>query len=277
MNLERLLPFLRCISCGGNLRHDDERLICPGCGQSFPLINTIPVLLQTDNEEKVWEDYFRELSKKRGDTAAANSYFSPKNFNFVRENLSRLIGEVKNLAILDVGCGTGHFSQSLVKDNLVVGVDISLEMLTWAQRKGLSAVQSSGKRLPFEKESFELVIANNVIQSLKEGRLFIHELARVTKPGARIIVSSTNGENFALGFFKIIEKRKYRHLRVYTAEEIRQFFLSAGCQVESFLFLHFPFGKVRRVRGEEILHFFNRHLATTFAIEAVKPQDYRDE
>ncbi len=277
MNLERLLPFLRCISCGGNLRHDDQRLICLGCDQSYPLINAIPVLLQADSEEKVWEDYFRELSKKRGDTAAANSYFSLKNFNFVRGNLSRLIGEVKNLAILDVGCGTGHFSGSLAKNNLVAGVDISLEMLAYAQKKGLSVVQSSGKRLPFEKGSFELVIANNVIQSFKEGRPFIHELVRVTKPGARIIVSSSNGENFTLSFFKIIEKRKYRHLRVYAAEELRQFFLSAGCQVESVLFLHFPFGKARRVRGNETLHFFNRHLATTIAVEAVKPQDYRDD
>lgn len=277
MNLERLLPFLRCISCGSNLRPDGQRLVCLGCGRSYPLINAIPVLLQTDAEEKVWEDYFRELSITKGDTAAANSYFSMKNFNFVRDNLLRLIGEVENLSILDVGCGTGHFSQSLAKNNLVVGADISLELLAYAQRKGLSVVQSSGKRLPFERGSFELVIANNVIQSLQEGSPFIRELVRVTKPRGKIIASSSNSENFTLSFFKIIEKRKYRHLRVYSARELKQFFLSAGCQVESVVFLHFPFGKVRRIRGSETLHFFNRHLATTLAVEAVKLQDDQDE
>jgi len=273
MNLERLLPFLRCISCGGSLRRDNQRLSCLGCSREYPLIENIPMMLQKDAEENVWEDYFRQLTGKKGDREAANSYFSLKNFNLVRRSVLELVGEAKDLAILDVGCGTGHLMQSLTSQNLVVGVDISFAMLTYAQSKGFLVVRSSGKKLPFESARFELVTAINVLQSLKEGGILIGELVRVTKPGGRLIVGTPNGQNLTLGLFKTLEKKKYQHLGVYTAEELKDYFRSAGCSVESVFFLHYPFGKVRRVAGDKPAKFLNKRLATGLVVEVRKAED----
>jgi len=237
------------------------------------LADDIPVMLREDPEDKTWEDYFRRVSEKMGDSEAANSYISRKNFHFVRHQLLRFIGRIRDEAILDVGCGTGHFSQSLARDNLLVGVDISLEMLVYARRKGLAVVQSSGKKLPFEAASFELVIANNVIQSIQAGGPFVSELGRVTKPEGRLIVTTTNGQNLSLAFFKAIERRKYAHLKTYTAEEIRSYFWAAKCPVESVLFLFFPFGLARQVGTNEPLGALNKRLATTLAVEGRKPEE----
>ncbi|MDH7512861.1 MAG: methyltransferase domain-containing protein [Clostridiales bacterium] len=273
MNLDRLLPILRCLNCGGRLSQDGRLLACQRCGERFPLADDIPVMLREDTEDRAWEDYFRRVSEKMGDSEAANSYVSLKNFHFVRNQLLRFIGSVKGQAVLDVGCGTGHFSQSLARDNLLVGVDVSLDMLVYARQKGLAVVQSSGKKLPFEAVSFDLVIANNVIQSIQAGEPFINELSRVTRPGGRLIVSATNGQNLSLVFFRVIEKRKYAHLKTYTAEEIRNYLGAARCHVEAVLFLFFPFGFARHVRANEPPGALNRHLATTLAVEGRKPKE----
>jgi ubiquinone/menaquinone biosynthesis C-methylase UbiE len=228
-------------------------------------------MLQTDAEEKVWESYFHELTQARGDAEAANSYFNVRSFRIVKENLLRLIGEVRNRRILDVGCGTGHFSQSLGQDNLLVGIDVSLDMAVYARRKGLHTVQSSGKKLPFADGSFALVIANNVIQSFRDGAPLVAELARVAEPGGRIILSATNGENLALAFFRLAERRKYKHLRVYSAGRLRRLLSEAGLNVQSMLFFYFPAGRVYRIAGGARAGFLPRRLSATVAVEAVKP------
>jgi ubiquinone/menaquinone biosynthesis C-methylase UbiE len=272
MDPDRLLIFLRCISCGVSLKLEGDKLACRACGREYPLIDNIPAMLSPDAEEKVWENYFGRLTRRKGDHEAANSYFSLKNFELVRSSVLGLIGKARGLSILDVGCGTGHLLHSLAGKNQVVGVDISLTMLTFARSKGFFVVQSSGKKLPFETGGFELVTAINVLQSLKEGNVLTDELVRVTKPGGRIIVSTPNGQNLAMGLFKILEKKKYRHLGVYTAEELKGYFRSAGCKVESVLFLHYPLGKASRVPGDEAARFLDRRLATGLVVEAVKTQ-----
>lgn len=273
MNLDRVLPILRCLGCGGRLSQEGRLLVCLRCGERFPLADDIPVMLRKDPEDMTWENYFRRLSEKMGDSEAANSYVSRKNFRFVRDRLLHFIGRVRGQVILDVGCGTGHFSQSLGRDNLLVGVDISLEMLVYARKKGLAVVQSSGKRLPFEAASFDLIIANNIIQSIQAGGPFVSELGRVTKPGGRLIVAAPNGQNLSLAFFRVIERRKYVHLKTYTAEEIRSFFGAAQCPVESVLFFFFPFGLARHVWANEPLGALNKRLATALAVEGRKPKE----
>ncbi len=269
-NVERLQPLLRCLGCGGKLELRKESLACLGCGAAYPVINDIPVLLERNEEEKTWEEYFDRKGSEIGDREAANSYISRRNFRFVRKHLLRLTGEVSGQTILDVGCGTGHFSQSLAGANFLVGVDISLEMAGLAAGKGLAVVKSSAKRLPFAGRSFDLVIANNVVQSFKDSRPLCFELVRVAKPGGRIILSSTNGENWSLGLFRLIEKKKYRRLGLHTAESLKQGLQSAGAAVRSVLFLHYPIGIVRMRPAGEVFPRADRRLASTIALEAVK-------
>jgi len=270
MNTQRLLPLLRCLRCGERLESFGRLLKCGRCGASFPVIKDIPVLLERDDEEKIWEDYFDRLGGKRGDRETANSYFSRRNFLFVRRQLLKLVGEVSGLPVLDVGCGTGHFSQSLAAANFLVGVDISLEMAGHALSKGLAVTQSSGRRLPFAAGCFALVIANNVVQSFKDSQPLIHELVRVAKPGGRIILSATNGQNISLKFFRLAERKKYGHLGLHHADGLRRALQAAGAAVQSVLFLYYPIGKARISPGDRAFSLADRLLSSTVALEAVK-------
>ncbi|MEW6457430.1 MAG: methyltransferase domain-containing protein [Acidobacteriota bacterium] len=268
---EKLISILKCIECEQKLIYEDANLKCTKCNKTYRVIDDIPLMLKSDQQNMRWEDYFREISKKEGDTEAANTYFSVKNFNFLKDNILKLIGNVESLSILDVGCGTGHFSQSLSKNNFLVGIDISLEMLMFAKRKGFDVIQSSGEKLPVEDNSFDMVVSNNVMQLVKDGKTFIEELLRVAKPGGRIIVSTINGQNITLNLFRIIERKIYENLRVYTGDEIKQYFLHNGGFIKSALFLYFPFGKAKLAEGNKELNFFEKFISTSFAVEAIKP------
>ena len=271
MSQQRLFSLLRCLECGERLSHGEEKLICAGCGETYPLRDGIPVMVRKDSEDALWEDYFCRVSSRMGDTEAANRYFSRGNFRFVRRHLLELIGPVKGQTILDAGCGTGHFAAALTPDHLVVGVDISLAMLGFARKKGLAVVQASAKKLPFDANTFDLVIANNVIQSIREGAAFVRELHRVTRPGGKVMVSTTNGANPSLKILRPFERKKHGQLEVYSLDDLTRFCTMAHLTVELMLFLFYPFGLANRIKGDSRPRLLERRFSTSLAILASKP------
>lgn len=271
MNFGELVAILRCLDCSGALGARESGLICPRCGRAYPVVEGIPVMLEADAEVEVWQGYFRRRAVTLGDSESANSYFNLRSFRIVRDNLLKLLGRPEGLPILDIGCGTGHFSRPLAETNRLVGVDISFEMAAFARKKGLSAVQSTGKKLPFAPDTFALVIANNVIQSFREGGPFMAEAARVLRPGGRLILSATNGRNLAMAVLRRFERSKYEHLGAYSAAELRRLLRQAGLNVLSLLFFYFPQGTVAKIPGHGRIGFLGDRFASTVAVEAAKP------
>ena len=206
-------------------------------------------MMEDAAEAGVWQEYFRLRAETRGDTESANSYFNLRSFRIVRDNLLKLVGRPRGQSILDIGCGTGHFSRSLAEANRLAGVDISLEMAAFARNKGLAAVRSTGTKLPFAAETFGLVIANNVIQSFREGGPFVAEAARVLRPGGRLIISATNGRNLAMAVLRRFERNKYEHLGVYSAAGLGGLLRQAGLSIGSLLFSIFPRERYPGSRG----------------------------
>ncbi len=80
--------------------------------------------------------------------------------------------------ILDVGCGDGFVTNRLPKDRDVTGLDISMEALS---RVKCNTKQGSILELPFQKNSFDLVMCNDVLEHLTESERIraIREISRV--------------------------------------------------------------------------------------------------
>jgi ubiquinone/menaquinone biosynthesis C-methylase UbiE len=99
--------------------------------------------------------------------------------------------------VLDAGCGTGYGSAELaLSAAAVTGVDISAEAIEYASASypipGLQFLKSSCAAIPLPPESFDLVVAFEVIEHLTEYRAFIDEAARVLTREGLFIVSSPN-------------------------------------------------------------------------------------
>jgi len=104
---------------------------------------------------------------------------------------------VRSKRVLDAGCGAGYGAARLAASaRQVVALDSALEPLLDGAAKyksrGLSFLQGDGARLPFRDESFEAVVAFEVIEHLEEWALLLREAGRVLIPGGQLIISTPN-------------------------------------------------------------------------------------
>ena len=99
--------------------------------------------------------------------------------------------------VLDLGCGDGLFSKILFEDKTDCGVDITLDFLKKAKRKGSFHLgcQSDATELPFKDNSFNSVISNCVIEHIDNIDRLFQEVNRILKPGG-IFVFTTHTHQY---------------------------------------------------------------------------------
>jgi ubiquinone/menaquinone biosynthesis C-methylase UbiE len=87
--------------------------------------------------------------------------------------------------ILEVGCGTGHFTRWFNEQGLQgVGLDVSSLMLTEAIRLGSSrCLQGNALELPFPNKAFDLVSLITTLEFISEPGRGVTEALRVARGG----------------------------------------------------------------------------------------------
>ena len=114
--------------------------------------------------------------------------------------------------ILEIGVGTGISLPFYSKDTRLVGADISEDMLEVARKRveklRLTNVESievgDAENLQFDDASFDVVVAQYVISACPNPHKALDEIARVTKPGGEIVITTRQGAE--RGLRKGIEK-----------------------------------------------------------------------
>ncbi|MEW6364946.1 MAG: methyltransferase domain-containing protein [Acidobacteriota bacterium] len=103
--------------------------------------------------------------------------------------------------VADVGTGTGFMIAGLAPlAAKVFGFDESPEMLAIA-RKNLAAfrnvqlLEAPGQHLPVEDTSFDAVLASMYLHHAPEPPIAIAEMARVLKPGGRLVIVDADRHN----------------------------------------------------------------------------------
>ena len=104
---------------------------------------------------------------------------------------------VQGKRVLDAGCGTGYGSAELAQSAAeVTGVDIAADAIEYASANyplpGLRFLESSCTAVPFPPQSFDVLVAFEVIEHLTNYRAFLDETARVLTREGLFIVSSPN-------------------------------------------------------------------------------------
>jgi ubiquinone/menaquinone biosynthesis C-methylase UbiE len=98
--------------------------------------------------------------------------------------------------ILDLGCGTGIVARTL-RDRLgggarVSGVDVNAQMIAKARSiaPAIEWFEGNATALPFADRSFDVVLAQQVLQFVPDRTAALREIKRVLAPGGRVVIST---------------------------------------------------------------------------------------
>ncbi len=101
--------------------------------------------------------------------------------------------EARDLQILDLGCRDGALSAAYLDGNQVIGVDVDRAALAKAERRGLETAWADvDEPLPFPDESFDVVVAAEVLEHLRLPERALTEAMRVLRPGGLLVGSVPN-------------------------------------------------------------------------------------
>lgn len=182
--------------------------------------------------------------------------------------------------VLDAGCGTGYGAVELARTAVsVIALDISYDAIGHARSDyaapNLRFVQASCTAMPFRSSSFDLIVAFEVIEHLRNWPDLIQEVRRLLAPGGQWIVSTPNSSYYAVS--RGITGPNPYHQHEFSFEEfrdeLRKVFphvsLFVQNHVEGFVFqpVTLPTATEARVEGDanspEDSHFFLAVCALT--------------
>lgn len=122
---------------------------------------------------------------------------NPRTTQAVRALLSDL--DWSRARVADVGAGRGHFSAVLGEELRTRGLEPAQHLLPCDRHPeafqyaplACARVASDG-RLPYADESCDAVVSIEVVEHVEDQFAFLRELARIARPGARVIVTTPN-------------------------------------------------------------------------------------
>ena len=143
----------------------------------------------------------------------------------------RLLGPFSGSELaLDSGCGTGALAFALAEHvGEAVGVDQREDYLEAARAnapKNVRFVQGDAMSLPFEYGSFDIAGCLRILHHVRRPELAVSELARVTRPGGRVLIVDQLGSVDPLCSLELDRFERLRdpsHTRLLPDADIRGF------------------------------------------------------
>ena len=174
----------------------------------------------------------------------------------LRREILQLTAPLERAKVLEIGCGTGVFLQSLADEpNLeLLGSEIYLRGLKSARARNSSVeyVQLDASDIPFEAE-FDVVGAFDVIEHIDDDISVLRGICQALKPGGHALITVPQHQFLWSSLDELVH-----HKRRYGRKELMDKARQAGLEVRfvsSFLFMLFPLMLLSRLldrgRGQE--------------------------
>lgn len=131
---------------------------------------------------------------------------NPARLGYLRETLTghfacdpRSLKPFRGLRVLDIGCGGGLISEPMARLGAeVTGIDASEANIAVARAHARNADleidyrQASAEELEASRETFDAVLALEVVEHVSDVDAFLAAAARLVRPGGAIVVSTLN-------------------------------------------------------------------------------------
>jgi SAM-dependent methyltransferase len=145
--------------------------------------------------------------------------------------------------VLDLGCRDGALTRAYAEGNEVVGVDADREALAEAAKLGIETHWADlDAPLPFPDESFDVVVAGELLEHLRDPRRLVADARRVLRPAGTLVGSVPNAYR-AKNRLRFLLGRKPEddptHLQLFSPQDVRA--LLAGFDEPQ---LHFIAGRL---------------------------------
>jgi len=161
------------------------------------------------------------------------SHWDTMRESFFGEDVREKAFDIANLqsgkVAADIGAGTGFITEGLVNRGLkVIAVDQSEAMLKVIKDKFPSSDQiecrvGEAKNLPVEDNGVDYVFANMYLHHVESPAKAIKEMARILKPGGKLIISDMDKHEF-----EFLLTEHHDRWMGFDREDIMKWFAEAG-------------------------------------------------
>lgn len=129
--------------------------------------------------------------------------------------ISDMVNRLGNdLNVIDVGCGAGAISEHIYKmGNNVTCADLPTITSLTHERQALLVVTSDAEQLAFASDSFDVVVALEIMEHLWNPSIFVDEAYRILKPNGHLIIEVPEGKEGL---------RWDSHIQYFTLEILKQ-------------------------------------------------------
>lgn len=110
--------------------------------------------------------------------------------NILLNQFKQHFSNVSDLNMLDAGCGTGRISELLQDYGSIISIDISWEAIKYARMRNIARLlQGNVLFLPFNNNTFDCVVAFDLLYSIDEDCGVLGEFRRIMKDAALLILN----------------------------------------------------------------------------------------